>query len=205
MNVATAYGGKPARLADLKLEALYELAAPSSPHEVREEIERRIAAGEIMGAAGGPRMAKRRPTSTPSILGGLVFRNTLRPLANWRGNRQMKWVVSVIVVIITSLWATPAAIAEQKRDLTAEQLLDLCASEASAYRCHVWFSGFAGGVLVAQTLAESKTCLPDHIDWRQALNVFFDELKKHPNVAKLDAATVAFVALQDTFPCKKSK
>ena len=48
MNVATEYGAKSARLAGLGLEAMYELAAPSSPPEVQAEVERRIAAGELV-------------------------------------------------------------------------------------------------------------------------------------------------------------
>jgi hypothetical protein len=43
--VAEAYGDKWDRLSHLKLEALYELAAPE---EVRAEVERRIAAGELV-------------------------------------------------------------------------------------------------------------------------------------------------------------
>ncbi|HEU4805425.1 MAG TPA: DUF3102 domain-containing protein, partial [Nitrobacter sp.] len=41
MNVADAYGGKSDRLADLGLEAMYELAAPSTSPEVQAEVERR--------------------------------------------------------------------------------------------------------------------------------------------------------------------
>jgi hypothetical protein len=45
------YGGSLASLASLKPEALYELAAPSTPNEIREEVERRIEAGELAAAA----------------------------------------------------------------------------------------------------------------------------------------------------------
>ena len=38
------YGSKSNKLLDLVPTALYELAAPSTPEEVREEIERRVAA-----------------------------------------------------------------------------------------------------------------------------------------------------------------
>jgi hypothetical protein len=40
----------PTIWSDLSMAALRELAAPSTPPEVREEIERRIAAGEIVSA-----------------------------------------------------------------------------------------------------------------------------------------------------------
>jgi hypothetical protein len=40
MSVAEVYGGKYDSLSHLKPEALYELAAPSTPEEVRTEVER---------------------------------------------------------------------------------------------------------------------------------------------------------------------
>lgn len=46
MHVAEVYGGKANIMFDLTPTALYELAAPSTPPEVRAEVERRIAAGE---------------------------------------------------------------------------------------------------------------------------------------------------------------
>jgi hypothetical protein len=42
--------GKSAAPAGLGIEAPYELAAPSTPPEVQAEVERRIVAGEIIGA-----------------------------------------------------------------------------------------------------------------------------------------------------------
>jgi Protein of unknown function (DUF3102) len=51
MNVAEAYGSKSSSVQHLSLTALYELAAPSTPPEVQAEVERRVAAGEIIGAA----------------------------------------------------------------------------------------------------------------------------------------------------------
>jgi Protein of unknown function (DUF3102) len=47
MSVAKTYGGKSAKLADLGKSVVYELSAPETPEEVREEIERRVAAGEL--------------------------------------------------------------------------------------------------------------------------------------------------------------
>jgi hypothetical protein len=47
MQVADRFG-KSTTMMDLPLTALYELAAPSTPPEVREEIERRVAAGELV-------------------------------------------------------------------------------------------------------------------------------------------------------------
>jgi hypothetical protein len=49
---------RTANVADLGLQALYELSAPSTPPEVREEIERRIAAG--VSAACGTRVPLKR-------------------------------------------------------------------------------------------------------------------------------------------------
>jgi hypothetical protein len=43
--------GKFASLASLNLEAMYELAAPSTPEEVRNEVERRVAAGELVNGS----------------------------------------------------------------------------------------------------------------------------------------------------------
>jgi hypothetical protein len=43
MNVATTFAAKSAPYADLTLQAIYELAAPSTPEEVRTEVERRMA------------------------------------------------------------------------------------------------------------------------------------------------------------------
>jgi hypothetical protein len=52
MNVAREYGGSKSELAsDLSATALYELANPATPLEVRIEIEHRIEAGELVTAA----------------------------------------------------------------------------------------------------------------------------------------------------------
>lgn len=51
MDVARAYAGKSAIVADLDPIALYELAAPKTPLEVREEVERMIEAGEVVTKA----------------------------------------------------------------------------------------------------------------------------------------------------------
>jgi hypothetical protein len=51
MGVARQYGGKSVTVTDLGTRALYELAAPSTPPEVEAEVERRIAAGELVSAA----------------------------------------------------------------------------------------------------------------------------------------------------------
>jgi hypothetical protein len=51
MNVAKVYASKSANLADLSAEALYELAAPKTPVEVREEVDRLLASGEIVTKA----------------------------------------------------------------------------------------------------------------------------------------------------------
>jgi hypothetical protein len=44
MNVASVYGAKYDTVSDLGLRTLYELAAPNTPQEVRDEVERRVAA-----------------------------------------------------------------------------------------------------------------------------------------------------------------
>jgi len=49
MNVAAKFGGKVETISTLGPTALYELA--SSTADVQAEVERRIAAGEIIGAA----------------------------------------------------------------------------------------------------------------------------------------------------------
>jgi Protein of unknown function (DUF3102) len=46
MNVAREYGGKSFPVKDLRRKVLYELAAPSTPPEVRDKVERRVLAGE---------------------------------------------------------------------------------------------------------------------------------------------------------------
>ena len=51
MSVGHVFGGKSVSLTDLGAGALYELASPSTPEEVRAEVERRIATGEIVDAA----------------------------------------------------------------------------------------------------------------------------------------------------------
>lgn len=50
MSVSERYGSKSAMVADLPVSALYELAAPSTPEPVREEVERRAADGERVSA-----------------------------------------------------------------------------------------------------------------------------------------------------------
>lgn len=49
MNVARVYGDKSFSLKDMTSEALYELAAPKTPLEVREEVEKMIEARAKMG------------------------------------------------------------------------------------------------------------------------------------------------------------
>lgn len=51
MHVATHYGSKVSTVLNLDPSALYELAAPKTPPEVREEVERLIAAGEVVSKA----------------------------------------------------------------------------------------------------------------------------------------------------------
>ena len=48
MQVARVYGGKSELSSHLDPTALYELAAPKTPIEVREEVERMLAAGEVV-------------------------------------------------------------------------------------------------------------------------------------------------------------
>ncbi|MEE2952248.1 MAG: hypothetical protein VYD57_13510 [Pseudomonadota bacterium] len=53
MNVAKVYGDKSRNVQDLTASALYELAAPKTPNEVREEVEKMIATGEV-GLSSAP-------------------------------------------------------------------------------------------------------------------------------------------------------
>ncbi|GLR54331.1 hypothetical protein GCM10007923_55480 [Shinella yambaruensis] len=48
MKVADVYGGKSNIVLNLDPTALYALAAPKTPTEVREEIEKMIEAGEVV-------------------------------------------------------------------------------------------------------------------------------------------------------------
>jgi hypothetical protein len=50
IHVAKKFDGKVISLINLNLEAIYELAAPSTPPEVQAEVERRVAAGELVNA-----------------------------------------------------------------------------------------------------------------------------------------------------------
>jgi Protein of unknown function (DUF3102) len=51
MSVAERYGDKFDSVSNLTLTALYELAAPSTPEEVRTEVAKRVAAGESVTTA----------------------------------------------------------------------------------------------------------------------------------------------------------
>jgi len=51
MRVGETYAGKSANVAHLDATALYELAAPKTPIEVREEVEKMIEAGEVVTKA----------------------------------------------------------------------------------------------------------------------------------------------------------
>lgn len=51
MAVAEVYGAKGSTVQHLDLTALYELAAPKTPIEVREEVEKMIEAGEVVTKA----------------------------------------------------------------------------------------------------------------------------------------------------------
>lgn len=51
MSVAQTYAGKSATVADLPVRALYELAAPSTPQEVRDQVEELVLDGEKVTVA----------------------------------------------------------------------------------------------------------------------------------------------------------
>lgn len=51
MNVGEVYGGKSNIMLDLKPIVLYELAAPSTPDDVRELIEQKVSTGESVSLA----------------------------------------------------------------------------------------------------------------------------------------------------------
>ncbi|MFG1433365.1 DUF3102 domain-containing protein [Xanthobacter sp. V2C-8] len=51
MNVADVYGGKSVSLTQIGTEALYELAAPSTPPEVRDQVEALVIDGQKVTAA----------------------------------------------------------------------------------------------------------------------------------------------------------
>lgn len=68
MSVADRFAGKTASLADLKPEALYELAAPSTPPEVRADVEALLVDG-----ARNTNLTAKIPTPPVSIdLGGIA-------------------------------------------------------------------------------------------------------------------------------------
>lgn len=51
MEVATAYASKSATVADLTPTALYELAAPSTPQPIRDEVEALLVDGQKVTVA----------------------------------------------------------------------------------------------------------------------------------------------------------
>jgi hypothetical protein len=53
VQFARVYTGKLPTVGNLPPTALYELAAPSTPPEIQAEVERRIAAGELVSAERG--------------------------------------------------------------------------------------------------------------------------------------------------------
>ncbi len=68
MLVADRYAGKSNSVLLLKPDALYALAAPSTPEDVRAAVEERIAAGELVTAAEVKRLrdeAKAARVATP--------------------------------------------------------------------------------------------------------------------------------------------
>ncbi|APO67248.1 hypothetical protein IE4872_CH01606 [Rhizobium gallicum] len=73
MQVADAYGSKSNIVLNLEPTALYALAAPKTPLEVREEIERMIEAGDVVTKATVAKLkadaeAAQRGTSAPRII-----------------------------------------------------------------------------------------------------------------------------------------
>ncbi|MFG1418917.1 hypothetical protein V5F38_12195 [Xanthobacter sp. V0B-10] len=56
MNVADVYGGKSVSLTQIGTEALYELAAPSTPPEVRDQVEALVIDGQKVTAADVKRL-----------------------------------------------------------------------------------------------------------------------------------------------------
>lgn len=74
VNVANAYGGKSVTVTDLTTKALYELSAPSTPPEVREEVERRISAGELVSSED-VRTLKEQFKETAQLANDLVRTN----------------------------------------------------------------------------------------------------------------------------------
>ena len=93
INVAAVYGDKPGTVPGLNLKALYELAAPSTPPEVRDEIERRIASGEVVSATEVKQLKRRTsgnffrknsggshpPKNSPAFEGERVLNNREDP------------------------------------------------------------------------------------------------------------------------------
>lgn len=75
MNVAAVYGSKSPTVGDLNATALYELAAPSTPPEVRDQVEALLVDGQKVTVADIRRM-KGEAKDAQAALDGLTERNT---------------------------------------------------------------------------------------------------------------------------------
>lgn len=67
MQVAKVYGGKIPTVGNLSATALYELAAPKTPLEVREEVEKMIEAGEVVTKATVQELRNKLATTEAAV------------------------------------------------------------------------------------------------------------------------------------------
>ena len=96
MRVAEAFKSKPSF--DLPVSALYELAAPSTPPEVQAEVERRIAAGEIVSAAEVKQLKRDMVTVSHENDALKGANRDLLPLMVVAGSRYVSWVWEGVVL-----------------------------------------------------------------------------------------------------------
>jgi hypothetical protein len=89
--------------------------------------------------------------------------------------------------------------------VSGNQLLELC--NGSMAQCQAYVAGAVDAMSTAGaitgTFAEFRICMPHDVVLGQLVDVILNDLRAHPEILQLNAASEAAYALQQAFPCPK--
>jgi hypothetical protein len=111
----------------------------------------------------------------------------------------MKLKRSLIVIIV--LWPM-AAFAAADTFYTGNQLFRYC--EQKSESCLDYIAGVVDTIMVANVVTQTRMiCISGNIELGQAVDITMNYLRAHPEQRQHNAASMAFVALRNAFPCDK--